>query len=245
MNKIIILCIFILISAMTVSLYGKLPHVDAKTKDGVSYIREAEKGSVEELEVHLKYKREEEVSKAVREGKMDVFSLFDDFAFFGDSRVMGYNVYGFLPPERIYANTGDTIYSVDRWLEILNAQKPSTIYFSYGINDTLSDIGNREGGYDRIFETQIKKVEQVCPQAKIYVLSIIPPNKEAVKDRPGLARYITYNEQLKFMCEKNHWTYVNCDTIIPHAGYDVYQEDGIHFVKDFYKLWAAKIIESQ
>ena len=44
------------------------PNEDSRTKEGIQYIKDVEKSSVEEVEVHLKYKREEEVSKAIREG---------------------------------------------------------------------------------------------------------------------------------------------------------------------------------
>ena len=144
--------IFIVLMVVGIIVFSNIPSVNPKTRKGVSYIQNAEKSSVEEVETTLKYKREAELTQAIQAGKLDVFTLFDDFAFLGDSRVMGYISYGFLPAERVYANAGDTIYSVDRSLDTLQKLKPTNIYFSYGINDTLSDIGNREGGYDLIFE---------------------------------------------------------------------------------------------
>ena len=46
-------------------------------------------------------------------GQINVWSLFDDAVILGDSRVVGYEFYDFLPDERVLAEGGATIRNVE------------------------------------------------------------------------------------------------------------------------------------
>ena len=244
-RKKILLSIILSLCICAVPTYGYSYFNSKKTEEGIAYIKKLEAKNTESLEKELHEKRNQELHPIVQKEEIDPFSLFDDFAFLGDSRVMGFSAYQFLPENRILANSGATILSIDTWLDALKELNPSKIYLSYGINDLISNIGGSTKEYAKMYEKKIKKILEVCPHAKIYILSILPPNPMAIQLRPVLGNYQEYNDVLEKMCLKNSWQYIDCESAIFQANYDIYQSDGIHFLKDFYEVWAQELVDSK
>ena len=56
--------------------------------EGVSYIKEQESLDTKELSKHLTDKRIEEKLTMVKDGTLDVFSMFEDYAIYGSSTVV-------------------------------------------------------------------------------------------------------------------------------------------------------------
>ena len=105
------------------------------TTPGIEYIQNLEAKEIDNVAKKVHKKRVDELMNAVETGKIDTFSMFDDFVFYGDSRTLGWQTYGYLPAARIFAGSGHTILNINEWEETLKELKPSTIYFSYGVND--------------------------------------------------------------------------------------------------------------
>ena len=105
--------------------------------EGVSYIKEQESLDTKELSKHLTDKRIEEKLTMVKDGTLDVFSMFEDYAIYGDSRVYGFVSYGYLSWNRVFAAAGNTILNISDYSEALKEINPSNIYFSYGVNDMV------------------------------------------------------------------------------------------------------------
>ena len=120
--------------------------------EGVSYIKEQESLDTKELSKHLTNKRIEEKLSLVREGKLDVFSMFEDYAIYGDSRVYGFASYGYLPWNRVFADAGNTVLNISDYSEALKEINPSNIYFSYGVNDMGLDLKTENGTYGDLYE---------------------------------------------------------------------------------------------
>ena len=116
------------------------------------------------------------------------------------------------------------------------------IFFSYGVNDMGMNIDAEEGGYDGQYESQIKKIVEVCPDATIIVNSIIPATPAAVQKSPSWGNVDAYNTKIKSMCEKNKWIYVDNSEISQNGNANIYQNDGIHFLTTFYSTWAENMI---
>ena len=53
-----------------------------------------------------------------------------------------------------------------------------------------------------------------------------------------------YNTQLKAMCEKNGWTYIDVTSVTDDGDPKYYQADGVHFIRDIYPIWAQKMIDA-
>lgn len=235
--------IYIIIGICVVAIlgFGIYHHFHTQKNDGIAYIQSEESKKPDDIVSALKDKKNEETQRAIDEGKIDVFAKFQDYVLIGDSRVLGFSQYGFLPESRVYAKTGSRVTDIDEYIESLKALQPSNVYISFGANDIVSQLDNLEGGYDGVVEAEINKILEVCPNATIYVNGIVPFGQTAIDDQPVLADYTKYNEKLKSMCKKNKWNYIDNDSIVDDGNADVYQGDGIHFINEFYNTWAMNM----
>ncbi|MBP3853806.1 MAG: hypothetical protein J6D18_04475 [Erysipelotrichaceae bacterium] len=212
---------------------------------GQKYIQDQEKAETDTLVKKLAKIRKEEIKKAQEEGTLNPFALFNDYVIFGDSRVMGFSSFGYLETSRVFAGTGHTINNIPEWEEQIKTIRPSNLYFSYGVNDMGLDVDSQEGGYDGVYETNIKKMLEYCPNgATVYVNSILPATPEAVEKSPAWEQVDDYNKKIKDMCQRNDWIYIDNDDITKNGtAENVYETDGVHFLSVFYPIWAMNMNE--
>lgn len=200
---------------------------DAEVASGVQWLQEQEAHSPDDVEAELKAIRQAELD-AMRDewraklysGEISVWSLFEDYAMLGDSRTSGFTYYGYLAPERVFADSGATIKKVIDHLEELVALNPSIIFLTYGIND----VGI---GY--------------WPTPEDYVCSIIPALEPAFKRGPAWREIPDYNDAVRAFCEENGTPYVDI-TQLCEEHTDLYQDDGVHLLGGFYPLWGTELI---
>lgn len=216
----------------------------ADTSQGIQYITKLENKDITSVKKKVMKKRVAEKKEAIKDGDMSVFSLFDDYVFFGDSRVMGFINYDFLDSSRVLSDGGATIKYVSNHLEEVKSLQPSTVILSYGVNDMGMGIDSEEGGYSGVYTKEVKKILDIVPDAKIYVCSIIPCTQEALEKSPAWSNVDKYNSELKKMCKKNNWVYIDTTSLADGGQANIYQEDGIHFLSSFYESWAKVITDS-
>lgn len=99
--------------------------------------------------------------------------------------------------------------------------------------------GEEENGYSKTYEQQIDQILEVDPDAQVFVCSIIDVTQEAKDRSPNWTKAKQWNEQLKSMCEKRGWTFVDNDNLGTDLSH--YQEDGVHFTSEFTEQWAKNI----
>lgn len=236
----------ILIVILVVVIFGTSLYFLAHPKDlpGVSYIRKQEKKDPDEISKDLASLKKQERQEGVANGTIDIFGLFDDYVIFGDSRTMGFSMFGFLLDNRIYASSGANIQDIDGWLEALRSLQPHNIYVAYGVNDMGLGLNNLPGGYGAVAEEHILNIQNICPNSNIYVNSILPATQEAIEKSPNWGQVDIYNEELKKVCADHGWTYIDNSNLIPFGDTSAYQLDGIHFKTDFYAKWAQNMIDA-
>lgn len=210
---------------------------------GHEFLIQQEEKDTKELSSKLKEMRKQEIMDAINAKEIDVFSLFSDSVILGDSRVMGFSTYGFFQGNRVLAGSGHTIEYIDQWLDSIKSLNPSTIFLSYGVNDMGLELGNVEGGYRALYESKIDQILEVCPDATIVVNSIINASPSAVEESPRWNQVEEYNKDIKQMCEDRGWIYVDNSEICQNGNADIYQADGVHFLRDFYSVWAQNMID--
>lgn len=237
-----ILTIVVIILVITFVFFRN--HSSISTAKGVAYVRQQQDASTKNVKSSVTGKRNEEWKQAIEDEKLNVYSMFEDYVFLGDSRVMGYEVYNLLDDDRILSDSGATIKNVDDHLEEIRKLNPSTVYMSYGVNDMGLGLDASDGGYGGLYKQEVKKILKVVPNAKIVICSIVPCTPAALEKSPNWANYKKYNSQLKAMCEKNGWIYVDCTELADGGNADIYQADGIHYLTDFYPVWAKTIIDA-
>ncbi len=183
----------------------------------------------------------------VNEGIGSVWTLFKDAVIMGDSRVYGFKSYGFLPENQVLAEAGYTINNITEYLDTIAATQPKVIYLSYGVNDMGLDIGRDEGdnGYQAVYERNIQALLEKSPHSKIVVNSIIDPTPAAIAQAPRWDKVDDFNRQIKEMCERNGWIYVDNSSLSDNGNAPIYAPDGIHFLSTFYETWAKNMLKAQ
>ena len=182
----------------------------------------------------------EEFRRKIASGETDVWSLFYDTCLLGDSRAEPFSYLGLLPADRIYASKGSHTADALESLDAVLNRNPSHLFFTYGLNsvDGEDDLERFTDTYREVLGTYVSAL----PDTTIYICSIMPVTEDAVANQPGLASISSYNNVLKSLCQEFHCQYLNCDSLLlEHPEY--YEPDGMHFVTDFYPVWAEYLME--
>lgn len=229
-----------LLAALTLFLAARHP-LDRRGKDYLI----AQKGKdVEGIQAVIDSMQAHELRQQLEAGTVQIFDVFQDYLLLGDSRVVGFWTYGFLPPENVLADAGHTILSIEDQLPEIQKRQPGNIIISYGVNDMGLEIGKNEGGYDAVFEPLVRKILEASPKSQIYICSIIPATPQARERTPRWDQTEAFNSKIKAMCERSEWTYIDTASLSRDGTAEIYQEDGIHFLEGFYVQWAFRIYEA-
>ncbi len=151
------------------------------------------------------------------------YSLFNNAAFVGDSRVGGLYLSSQLTTTTFYYDIGGNVSSavnVDSVLlengsygtmiEALQQKQFEKIFIQYGVNEW----GWNTNSFISKYETLINEIKKVQPNATIYVMAIIPVTAEYAVDRADGAMNVNLkldemDAELKKMAEKNGINYIN------------------------------------
>lgn len=222
---------------------------------GLSYLSSLEKGSVDTVKGDIRkvqQEREEAEQRKIldqfQNGSVDVWSYFGNFAVLGDSRAVGFSYYGFMPEDRVFAGSGNTIQNIDDSLDALKSLNPSVIVLAYGLNDISLGISSgmwpTSEDYARAYQSQLVKLQEAVPGARIYVNSILPVQDTALSRDSSWTKIAEYSEAVGSMCRENGYGFVDCSELVTQHG-DLFDPDGIHFQKDFYPYWARTILYTE
>lgn len=216
------------------------------TKEGRQYIKAQEGLEVDELVEKLGGNTAVDISSIDVEDTDTLFQQFQDYVFYGDSRVLHFANYGFLPTTRLYAENGYAFQDVKDWDYKLRATNPSVIYLAYGSNDINRSIytGNNATEYKKVVIAAIEHIQEICPEAQLYVLGMIPPNALGQSQLTQFKMYKSLNVVYQEVCdEMENCTYIDDEVLGEDGMADIYTDDGFHFVKEFYPVWAKYILE--
>ena len=221
----------------------------AELLDGaVAYLKQLEAGDPDQVlsvirdqqKARMEAERDEMRDKLLN-GEIDVWSQFQDFAMFGDSRVAGYYYYNLLPNERILANAGDTIKNMEERIPDLVALHPARVYISYGINDINIGFWATKEEYTADLERILGLIEEAVPGIEIYVNSILEVQDWALYKGEKWKYAPEYSEAIREMCRQHGYTYID-NKQLTDEHQDLYESDGLHFQPGFYKYWATNQI---
>lgn len=252
-----VLCTLIIptciIIGMAIADSQKSPAGSAETLKGLSCLEKMEKNDpavAEEFHrTRTKEYLESEQTKLEREkliddinnDRVDVFSLFKDYAILGDSRAHGFSYFKFLSYSRVLADGGDTIRNVRTHMDKLKNLAPTYIYLCYGLNDAGIGYWKTPEEYaDEVLQI-INELREALPDAKIYYNSIIWISDGAASYAPW-AQIYDYSSECRKMCEENGIYYIDNDEICMQLKPNKWWSgDGVHVCKPFYKLWAKNL----
>lgn len=225
-----------------------------KFEEGQAYLVKLEQRDTEAIKTKLQERdaaeaqaQQDALVAQVNSGTSDVWGLFKNSLLLGDSRVYGFKSYGFLPENRVLAEAGYTIANIPEFVDAAASLQPDVIYFSYGVNDMGLDIGRDQGdnGYRAVYEANIKQLLEKTPQSKVVVNSVIDASAAAVAEHPSWGKTADFNRQIQEMCQDNGWYYADNSTLSNGGNAPIYQADGVHFLSDFYEVWAKNMLKTQ
>lgn len=176
----------------------------------------------------------------------DVAAKFQNSVFIGDSITEGFVVNEILPKERVIAGAGATAGLTYDDLGALAAGKPDKVFIMLGSDDMLipSKItDNPQGLFENDLTKLVNKIKEELPGSKIYLQSITPVTQEALKQEPRYQKIEEYNELLQDLAGKLAVNYVDIG-VLAKENPALFAEDGVHFKKEFYRLWLEKLSEA-
>lgn len=173
----------------------------------------------------------------------DIWSQFRDYVVLGDSRAVGFSYYGFLQDERVIADGGYHIRNALDALDTVRALAPSYIYLVYGLNDTGEGIWEEADSYHEECVEVLGKLQDAAPGAKIIVSSTLPVTASALADNPVWRKIPSFSAAMADACAETGAVYVD-NTALAEAYMDeLWDEDGVHLMPEFYPLWAKNLIK--
>ena len=217
-----------------------LDSLDRRQPIEVEYMIDKARVDYENQKQKLAYVEEREKYRDKLEDG-DVWDKFKDYVFLGDSRVVGYDVFGFLPSERVLAEAGDTILRISEHMDTLKEMDPDYIFISYGINDIGIGLWPTAEEYAEDFGKRLEELRKELPEARIFVNSIIPATDEAVAGVSIWGKIPEYSEAVRKVCQEKEIPFIDNDSLIKDH-HDLYAGDGVHLQSDFYPYWAEEQI---
>ncbi|MDD6712382.1 MAG: GDSL-type esterase/lipase family protein [Sharpea porci] len=241
-----VVCIFVVVLVVI----ALLPNMgDKKAIDeGRNYLKSLEKGNVNTVKSKIdEQNKKDEIAQArkmLAEKTTDqnkIWSSFKDYVLIGDSRVETFNVY--LPKSNVLAKKGARIETVDGYLPTIKSLNPKYVFICFGLNDASIPVNWNEDKYVAKYESYLKKIQNVVPNATIYVNSILPVQAGPMKKHPFYSHLANYNVKLKAMCERDHYKYIDLSDLVETYP-DGYEPDGEHFKVSFYKYWGYRLLQN-
>jgi hypothetical protein len=244
----VVLAVFL--SDLIWNLHGYTPRPDG-VDEGVRQLQSLDAQSVAEADSMIaaiarqkQIEEGERIKEAVLSGESDPFTLFTNYAICGDSRTEALKAYGLLEERRVVADVGWDLNTLSAHVSEIQALNPLNIFLEVGLNDVNNGDALDMDSFISRFSDCCRTIQAAVPDAVLYVNSIFPVRADVLDQKPYLADIPVVNERLAQMCGDNGWVWIDNGAIVEqHA--DLYENDGIHFNREFNTYWAQNMIIAQ
>ncbi len=242
-----VVCVLV-IAVILISVFRQRSDISTVTQEGIEYLQTLEDQNVSDVETVLQEQRTERLQQEsearkqeLLDGTIDVWSLFGESVILGDSRAVGFFSYEFLPESRVLADPGNTIRQISEHVDEIVQLSPDNIFLCYGLNDVSIGFWPTKEEYAAEYREILAELQSSCPNAAIYVNSILPAQEVAIEEEASWANIPDYSEAVREMCEEEGYGWVDCNGIIEEHQ-DLYDVDGIHMQRAFYPYWAVQMM---
>lgn len=212
-----------------------------KINRGVAYLESLEKQDISAISSKIDAVKAAHSLEMSETDENAVWGGFDSAMILGDSRAVGFRYFEFLLENQVIAESGRKITDVPDEIETLKKASPKQIFLCFGINDIRSELWPEPAEYAAAYQEVVALLHKELPGTTIYINSILPAVGDGYSSYEGYARISDYNAAIKEMAEKNRYRYVDNDSVAA-AHVDLYEADGLHLQKEFYKYWAANML---
>ncbi|MGC7871407.1 GDSL-type esterase/lipase family protein [Desulfosporosinus sp. SYSU MS00001] len=160
---------------------------------------------------------------------------FNNDVFLGDSITKGLSAYKLLDDSKVYAQVGIGTDKVKQLVDSAAKQNPQRVFIMCGVND----VGNyTKAQFAQHYTDLINTVKAECPNAKIYVQSILPVQNQATQRNPALNNdnVDEYNSAIFQIANNENVGFINPSSLV-NFNPSYYANDGIHYKPSFYTSW--------
>ena len=249
-----VVLVFVLIVVLSGIRADKQDEIDrtAEIAEGMAWLKRQESKDPANVEAQIKAiqraeweamllsQREEWVTQ-LQNGEINVWSLFEDAVILGDSRVVGYEFYDYLPDERVMAEGGATIRNVEALLPELQALNPAQIFLCYGLNDISIGYWSTAEEYITELDQMIHMLQDALPETTVCVSSTLIARDPAFQKASAWRRIPEWNIAIAQMCEEKGYPYAD-NTQLCEDYAEMWETDGIHVQRGLYQHWAKNLM---
>jgi len=172
-------------------------------------------------------------------GELSLKDFFTGIVVMGDSIAEGLVAYDILNPSSVVASIGGRVGNLDGELIRLQELNPIIVFLSYGLNDILLENMSVESFLESYGEL-VNHIQSILPDARIIINAVFPVREDVLAIHPFLGRVGEFNEALRDFAHSRQITFLDSTSL---ANETFYEEDGIHFLPDFYRRWANEMRE--
>ncbi|MEG6521274.1 SGNH/GDSL hydrolase family protein [Desulfotomaculum sp. 1211_IL3151] len=173
----------------------------------------------------------------------DVAAKFENSVLMGDSITEGFTVNEILPKQGVIAGAGATAGFTYDDIGTLVEKKPDNVFIMLGSDDMLMPVADPKELFRKDLTKLVNKIKEELPHSRIHLQSITPVTEEALRQEPRYGRIEEYNELLQALAGKLSVNYIDIGALAKENP-DLFAEDGVHFKKEFYRLWLKKLSQS-
>lgn len=160
-------------------------------------------------------------------------SVYSKSVFLGDSLLTG--LADELEDSNVISNAGATALFSLKEVDNIASKKPENVFILLGSDDLLWPVDNPVEESLMNYTILIEEIKGKLPNVKVYVLSVPPVTKEAMKVEPRYKNIPDYNKALEKMAATEKIDYIALSPIF-EKHQNLYDKDGIHFTGNFYPL---------
>lgn len=215
-----------------------------KIKKGITYLESLEKQDVSAISKKIDAISAELNQSLAETDESAVWAGFGDAMILGDSRAVGFSFHEFILEERVLAQGGGKITDISEmpaYLEQIKRVNPKKIFLCFGLNDVGIGFWPEATNYAAVYAEQVEILKKELPDSIVYINSILPAVGVGLEADPDYPRIGEYNEALKSMAAERGYQYIDNGRVCEEHQ-DLYQPDGLHVEKEFYKYWAANML---
>lgn len=225
-----------------------------QTSEGAAYIERMEAVPAAQIEERIRAEEQAKIDEArLQEMLSDPDQIFswireNNVVLVGESRTSGFQYYGWLDENHFLGGVGWSVLEIPGLFDRIAALQPSALVFCFGINEMPREIGapvaipTPEIFMDTI-QGSFDAITGLVPGVKIYMNCIVPCSEVGYREAPGFTVIPEWNEYIRNYCAEHGYGYIDItDLCEEHA--DMYREDGMHLVSEFYPYWGARILET-
>ena len=219
-----------------------------KIREGTAYLKREAGNSVEEVEqiirdqaaAHIQAEKDSLIEQ-VKANPDQVWSLFKDYCIMGDSRAVGFWFYEYVPQSVCFSDGGLTIRNIADYHDQLLSLNPAHVYLCFGLNDVSIGYWSTPEEYCAEYLQILTDLQKEMPNTTFYVSSILPARDPAFETSSLWRNIPDFSAAVKKMCEENGYPFIDNDEICKQFA-DLWDDDGIHVMREFYPYWAENMI---